>query len=792
MKKAKLKNQIIFLKGCIVHKIIPKSMRIRSPISSQRGKNVTAKYRFELLLCAKNDAKARYFKTSNTVNDLLQELSQHLSTEHFNIVKTITCKSETSQFLHWKSHLKSKFEKLAESKQHKVSVRTSTLKPVTLNLCDNPVPDHHRELLDLGPKFVPVKPYIPYMDIISKTESTALKIKYETKNDTLPMKLRQNVLRDLKMSKPPKTNLTRNQQKALKELRSDNNICIYPYDKGAGLVRIEKSEAIKKIEAQIGNTEIITEDPTSSLARKFRNTLRNIYQEGKFTESEYRRLYPSDPIPPRMYGSVKAHKPDKEYPMRIVVSTIGTPSYETSDHLVKLIQPTLNKNETRLKNSLTFVEKSKSWRITPIEIQVSYDVVNLYPSVPVKEATDIMIHILSNDHDLKNRTKLSLNDIRTLIELCLSKCYFLWEDKIYLLKNSAPIGLALMVVMAEAFLQFHEKKAIEIAIQRNVVPKSFLRYVDDSHSRFENMEKAEMFQQILNDQDRNLQYTMEVENPDKSLNYLDLKITNFEGEYQFKIHRKNAITNVQVKSNSGHDPKILRGIFTGFLHRAYNVCSAQYLQEEIDFLIDNFVDNGYDRNKLLKIASDYRKNRDENQQSSIEINNKIVTLPWIPQLSPKLRKSFKEAGYRTVFKSSANLKTLLTSKNKSKLPKLDHPGVYMIDCNCRKKYVGETKLKIATRMEQHQKSITDKKWNSSGVSFHAKTCKQGFQWDNVSVLKIEDKNKKFDRKVREALEIQFQDTSPHSELGLNQDDGQYVTTNFWKPMLSHLKEKSLH
>ena len=68
----------------------------------------------------------------------------------------------------------------------------------------------------------------------------------------------------------------------------------------------------------------------------------------------------------------------------------------------------------------------------------------------------------------------------------------------------------------------------------------------------------------------------------------------------------------------------------------------------------------------------------------------------------------KEASYRTVFKSSANLKTLLTSKNKSKLPKLDHPGVYMIDCNCRKKYVGETKLKIATRMEQHQKSITDK------------------------------------------------------------------------------------
>ena len=46
--------------------------------------------------------------------------------------------------------------------------------------------------------------------------------------------------------------------------------------------------------------------------------------------------------------------------------------------------------------------------------------------------------------------------------------------------------------------------------------------------------------------------------------------------------------------------------------------------------------------------------------------------------------------------------------------------------------------------------------------------------------------------VREALEIQFRQTSPRSEHGLNQDDGQYVTTSFWKPMFSYLREKSLY
>lgn len=74
------------------------------------------------------------------------------------------------------------------------------------------------------------------MDIISRTESAALKLTYEKKDETLAMKLRQNVLRDLKMAKPPRGNLTPDQRKALKELRSDENICIYPYDKGAGMV----------------------------------------------------------------------------------------------------------------------------------------------------------------------------------------------------------------------------------------------------------------------------------------------------------------------------------------------------------------------------------------------------------------------------------------------------------------------------------------------------------------------------------------------------------------------------
>ena len=45
----------------------------------------------------------------------------------------------------------------------------------------------------------------------------------------------------------------------------------------------------------------------------------------------------------------KGTKPEKNYLMRAVVSTIGSPPYDTPKHSVKIIQPTLNKNKLSFK-----------------------------------------------------------------------------------------------------------------------------------------------------------------------------------------------------------------------------------------------------------------------------------------------------------------------------------------------------------------------------------------------------------------------------------------------------------
>ena len=73
---------------------------------------------------------------------------------------------------------------------------------------------------------------------------------------------------------------------------------------------------------------------------------------------------------------------------------------------------------------------------------VSYDITNLYPSVLIYKAIDLILQQLIQDYeDLKTRTKLTLVDIQQLIELCVSECYFLWDNVIWNLLNPEPIGL---------------------------------------------------------------------------------------------------------------------------------------------------------------------------------------------------------------------------------------------------------------------------------------------------------------------------------------------------------------
>ena len=394
------------------------------------------------------------------------------------------------------------------------------------------------------------------------------------------------------------------------------------------------------------------------------------------------------------------------------------------------------------------------------------------------------MEILSRDWDnLSTRTKLTLTDIHQLIDLSVSINYFLVENNIRVIDNSGPIGLALMVVISEGFLQHLETKALNQALHLNIEPKSFKRYVDDSQARFRENQHADEFLNLLNSQNAAIQYTIEKENNNKSLNFLDVTIINTErGKYEFKVHRKDAITNIQIKPSSYVNPKLVESILKGFLHRAKKICSSKYLEEEVNFLKTMFLENGHDSNKIEKIISDFMNESNVDQPAKDKDEEKILKLPWVKSVGPKIRKEMKKLGYKTVFTSSRKLKDILCN-NKSKLLPNSFPGVYQLKCSCGSVYIGETKKRVLTRAIEHQQDSMNGKWEASGATEHTKSCHGWFDWLHPKTLSVIPNFR--ERKIRESLEINFAETKfelSHEHPVLNRDRGNLVDTNSWKPL----------
>ena len=84
----------------------------------------------------------------------------------------------------------------------------------------------------------------------------------------------------------------------------------------------------------------------------------------------------------------------------------------------------------------------------------------------------------------------------------------------------------LLQIASECYLQKHECKAIMEALKYKIPPKTFRRFIDDSHARFQERPNAYKFLKILSKQDSATKYTVAFEDHEHLLNSLDINITN--------------------------------------------------------------------------------------------------------------------------------------------------------------------------------------------------------------------------------------------------------------------------
>ncbi len=414
-------------------------------------------------------------------------------------------------------------------------------------------------------------------------------------------------------------------------------------------------------------------------------------KEGEIDEKLHFKLLPRKTQIPRMFGQPKIHKEGN--PLREVVDSSGSVTNDINKFVSKIIKPYAEKNEFTIKNSTEFIRRAKDLKVEDDEVIVSYDVKALYPSVPQLEALDMINNLLTNDTNLKDRTKISPRNIMRLFRICVDNTYFQFMMKLYKQIDGLAIGASTSGFAADIFMNGLEKKAISTFIE---APEIWLRFVDDTFSK---LKKAlvEAFMNHLNSQHPRIQFTSEIMENNK-IAFLDTEvIKKQDGGLKFKIYKKPTHTDQYLMYESNH-------------HIGQKLGIINTLQTRIETLVTEDEDKkeAIEEMKGAMRGCNYpewalnRKKKDRKKEDEQIYRGKVV-VPYVKKLSEKFARTMKKYNIETIHKPTIKLKSLVCNM-KDKVHPLDKTGaIYETDCKKHPEadYVGETDRATKSRGYEH-------------------------------------------------------------------------------------------
>jgi hypothetical protein len=283
----------------------------------------------------------------------------------------------------------------------------------------------------------------------------------------------------------------------------------------------------------------------------------------------------------------------KEHPAKAIVSQIDDPTYRICQKLTDILNPLDETNGSFVKDSFDLKSKLKDVKITRKSMLASFDVVALYPSIPMEKALKVVETRLREDATLPNRTDWTVDQIMRLIVIALETYFKTLTGEIFKQKDGTPIGKSISGPIAGIYMAWFEETFVlngrmkrKISFWKRQRDDILLIWEDSSH-------KLQSFLTYLNGIEKKIQFTLE-EEKDGALAFLDMYIMKKEDRLVTRVYRKPTHTQQYIHWRSNHPKNNLLGVLKGLIHRAHMLTDEEKdLADELQLLNDVFISNGY-------------------------------------------------------------------------------------------------------------------------------------------------------------------------------------------------------
>ena len=509
--------------------------------------------------------------------------------------------------------------------------------------------------------------------------------------------------------------------RAIKSLKTRDDIIITRPDKGNGVVVMDKCDYIRLLrEASIDKQDKFTvlQEATKRGRGRPRKVDHPVLAKEREVLKVLNRILPSriaaalTPVGSRLahiYGLPKTHK--QKLSMRPILSATNSYNFKLAKWLDEKLSP-LSTNCYTVTDVYKFLDNIKTAQLSSSDILVSYDVESLFTNVPVDETIDIIVKkaFTNNWFNLTHDMDLTECDLKELLTIATKNQLFTFQGKLYEQIDGVAMGSPLGPLMANYFMCSIEE---EIASE-GFLPPQYHRFVDDTFTIMPANDDAEKFLERLNSSHPKLRFTMEIA-AEGSLPFLGAMISNINGKIETEVYHKPTDSGLLLHFESHVDEKYKRALLQTLLLRASRLSSKdEYFQAECNKLRKIFLELKYPLSSINFYISKSTKARAESgldlPVASRSPNDINIVLPFKDQTSANsLKKQMADLSnkigqtIRPVFTSRKIENELRVCEEKPALLSRQCV-VYIFECDsCEANYVGYTCRHLHQRTDEHKR-----------------------------------------------------------------------------------------